>query len=324
MDDALPQKEATTNEPDAEMAAAIVGEAIGFAPVAVRRFTTGAQHYVFDVDFVSRPSVVVRIGSRSAHALMAGAVYLSKLLKPRGAPLPAILAEDLRAEFPWLVLERLPGTDLGACIDGLSDTQLDGIAGNVARAQSIAAESGSAGRYGYAVFPEIAPHTAWSQALDASLARSRKRIALAGLFDIGLVDRGQEALADLRTEIDQVPPTPFLHDATTKNVIVTAEGCFSGIVDVDDLCFGDPCYPAALTLASLAARGSSVYYVSAWSRHGGWSTDNRLFRLYVVLFLLDFMSEHGQAFNGNQRPSSLEARASLRRAFERSFALLHS
>ena len=43
-----------------------------------------------------------------------------------------------------------------------------------------------------------------------------------------------------RAELDALSPVPFLHDTTTKNVIVTPEGSFSGIVDVDDLCFGDP------------------------------------------------------------------------------------
>jgi aminoglycoside phosphotransferase len=282
----------------------------------------GAQHYVFDIAFAHRPSVVVRMGGASAQSLMAGALYLSELLRPLGAPLPAILASDLQAEFPWLLLERLPGTDLGACMASLSDDQLDRVAANVVRAQAIAAHSGSAGRYGYAVLPERAPHGAWSQVLEASLARSRQRIASAGLFDIGLVGAVQDAVAALRDEIDAVAPTPFLHDTTTKNVIVTAGGSFSGIVDVDDLCFGDPRYPAALTLAALMAHGGPAQYVSAWSRHAGWSTDDRLFRLYVALFLLDLMGEHGHAFNGNERPSSAQARASLRQAFERMLGLI--
>lgn len=43
--------------------------------------------------------------------------------------------------------------------------------------------------------------------------------------------------------------------------------------------------------------------------------DDRLFRLYVVVFLVDFMAEHGQVFNGNQRPSSVAARAQLSTIF---------
>ena len=159
----------------------------------------------------------------------------------------------------------------------------------------------------------------WSQVLDAHVARSRRRIADAGLFDIGLVDRVQSELTTMRDAIDRVGPTPFLHDTTTRNVIVTPEGGFSGIVDVDDVCFGDPRWPAALTMAVLMAQGGPVAYVKAWLRHAG-QTDDPVFWLYVSAFLLDLMSEHGQTFNGNERPATPAARRSLRLAFEASIA----
>jgi hypothetical protein len=230
-------------------------------------------------------------------------------------PLPAILAADVQGERPWLVLERLPGTDLGAVIADLSDSQLDLIAARVAQAQTITAHTGTAGRYGHAIRPEQAPHSAWSHVLDAHLVRSQRRIAAAGLFDAGLVDRVQSELTTRRDAIDRIGPNPFLHDTTTRNVIVTPEGCFSGIVDVDDLCFGDPRYPAALTMAVLMAQGGPVAYVKSWLRHAG-QTDDPVFWLYVSAFVLDLMSEHGQTFNGNERPSTPAARRSLRLAFE--------
>jgi hypothetical protein len=140
------------------------------------------------------------------------------------------------------------------------------------------------------------------------------------LFDPTLVAVVQGAVASQREQIDRIAPTPFLHDTTTKNVIVTSDGHFSGIVDVDDLCFGDPRYPAALTLAVLLAHGGPVEYVSAWLQHAG-EPDDQKFRLYVSLFLLDLMAEHGQVFNGNTRPSIPETRSSLRRAFQDSLSL---
>ena len=304
---------------NAELAAAIAARVFGCAPVAVRRFRTGARHHVFDVAFAERPAVVVPIGDPSARAEISGAVYLSGLLRPRGVPLPGIPAEDARAPRPWLVLERLPGTDLGEVIGRLTEAQLQAVAANVVEAQAIAAQTGSAGRYGYAAQGEQAPHAAWSDVLDANLARSRRRIASAGLFDVALVDIVQAEVTASRAQLDMIAPTPFLHDTTTKNVIVTAEGAFSGIVDVDDLCFGDPRYPAALTLAVLLAYGGPVSYVSAWLHRAGLA-DDRIFRLYVTLFVLDLMAEHGQAFNGNERFLVPDARAALRRAFERNVA----
>jgi aminoglycoside phosphotransferase len=308
------QNEAAERAPSAELASAIAAQVTGCSPEMVSRFATGARHYVYEAKFAGRQPVVVRIGSTTAHAEMAGAVHLSKLLRPRGVPLPAILAEDVQSAFPWLVLERLRETDLGALIGNFTDAQLDRIAARVALAQSMTSETGSAGRYGYAVIPEEAPHSTWSQVLDAHLNRSRRWIIFAGLFDFAFADILQSELSARRDEIDAIPPTPFLHDTTMKNVIVTAEGNVSGIVDVDDLCFGDPRYAAALTLAVLTVQRGPLQYVSAWLRHARLS-DDRIFRLYLALFLLDLMAEHGQVFNGNQRPSSPQARAELEQSF---------
>jgi aminoglycoside phosphotransferase (APT) family kinase protein len=310
---------AASNLPDAKLAATIATRVTGYTPAFVRRFTTGARHYVFDVAFAERAPIVVRIGDASARAELAGGLYLYGLLRARGAPLPAILADDVDAPFPWMAMERLPGEDLAGVIAGLSQAQRDAIAAEVARVQAIAATTASAGRYGYAVRPDEAPHAAWSGVLAANLARSRARIAAAGMFDASLVERVEARLAALRDAIDAVPVTPFLHDTTTRNVIVAPDGAFSGIVDVDDLCFGDPRYPAALTLAALMAHGGPVDYVACWMRHAG-HADDRLFQLYVALFLLDLMGEHGHAFNGNEAPSTAEARAVLLRAFEETLA----
>ncbi|MGV1759498.1 hypothetical protein ACQZ6F_24510 [Rhizobium sp. A22-96] len=121
--------------PNAQLAAAIAAQALGCTPVAVRRFKTGTQHYVFDLQFADRPPAVVRIGDPVARAEMAGAIYLSGLLRPQGVPLPSILAVDIDAEFPWLLLERFRGTDLGSVISGLTEETLNDIASRVAHAQ---------------------------------------------------------------------------------------------------------------------------------------------------------------------------------------------
>ena len=311
--------DARQKSPDAKLAAAIAKGVASQAPVTVSRFTTGMRHYVYEATFADRAPLVVRIGGADAHAEMAGALYLSGLLRPRGAPLPEILAHDLESDFPWLALERLDGVDLGDAIRDFTDFQRDRIAAEVARVQSIAARTGGSERYGIAVRPEQAPHARWSDMLEAELTRSRWRISTAGLFDVALADIVQTRLNGLRAEADAVPATPYLHDTTTKNVIVTPEGEVSGIVDVDDLGFGDPRYPAALTLAVLIMTGGPVGYVASWLRHAQ-AADDRLFRLYVALHLLGLMSEHGHSFNGNQAPSSPAVRSALRRALDEALA----
>jgi len=300
--------------PDADLATRIGSDATGRRAIGATRFTTGAAHYVFEVTFAAQPPVVVRLNTDAGRSAMAGASRLSARLRPLGVPLPAILAEDLTGPFPYLVLERLPGTDLGHVIDRLADAQLEAIGARVAAAQAIVAALPSAGRYGYAVNPAEAPHGAWSGVVEAHLERSRARIVGAGLFSPDLIDIAADLVANFRPRLDEQPATPFLHDTTTKNVIIAPDGSLSGIVDVDDLCFGDPRYVVALTLTALLSAGRATTYADAWMARAGFA-DDALFRLYVLLFVADFMSEHGQAFNGNPAPSSPAARQTLLRLF---------
>jgi aminoglycoside phosphotransferase (APT) family kinase protein len=292
----------TVGEPEEAAARRLAAAATGRRVLGARRFPTGSHHYVYEVALADAAPVVVRIGKPEARNAMVGAAELSRRLRPAGVPLPAVIAADTALPFPHLVLERLPGTDLGHVIGTLPPARLDGIAVAVARAQAIVATTGTAGRYGYAVEAAAAPRMRWSEVLGDNLERSRRRLRAAGLFDTAPVAAMAKLIEDRRSALDRQPAVPFLHDTTTKNVIVTAEGAFSGIVDVDDLCFGDPRYVLALTLASLTVSGGPRGYVEAWMQAAGFA-DDPLFRLYVALFFVDFMSEHGQVFNGNARPS---------------------
>jgi aminoglycoside phosphotransferase len=305
------------NVPHATLATEIAAQVTGRRPSRVTRFTTGVMHYVFEASFADGPPIVVRIAGRQGVAAMRSAAKLSHQLRPLGVGLPAILAEDLDAQFPWLALERLAGTDLGNVVANLDAPRLDAVAREIAHAQAIVATIPSAGRYGYAADPAEAPHRRWSDVVLGHLERSCDRMAAAGLFGPEPAAAAAGAVESVRAELDAIAATPFLHDTTTRNVIVTTDGALSGIVDVDDLCFGDPRYVVALTAASLLNLGCGKAYTDAWLRHAGLA-DDRLFRLYISLFLLDFMAEHGTRFNGNEAPSSPEARTRLRALFDES------
>jgi aminoglycoside phosphotransferase len=304
----------TTDAPNIAIAGDLAAAAVGRPPIKVRRFSSGSHHHVFEAAFEDRAPVVVRIAAEHSRAAMAGALTVSHLLRPQGVPLPQIIAEGVNHDFSHLVLERLPGADLGEVICGLSDTNLEAIATKVARAQEITSRTVSSKRYGYSIEAANAPDERWSQVLLNNLTRSRRRIAGARLFDEDVVDAIAKMVSAARAELDALPPIAFLHDTTTKNVIVTAGGSFSGIVDVDDLCFGDPRYVVALTLTSLMVSGGPTRYVNAWMNSANYRND-RIFRLYVALFIVDFMSEHGQEFNGNPMPSSADRRNRLLRIF---------
>jgi aminoglycoside phosphotransferase (APT) family kinase protein len=300
--------------PNAALAAAAAKRTTGRTPIEVRRFPTGVAHYVYEALSEDGGAIVVRMGYPWQRDSLHSGVSLAQKLRPLGVPLPKILADGLDDPCPWVAMERLPGKDLGEAIHSLSASQLQDIARRVADAQRATSRLGSAGQYGYAATAEAAPHSKWSAVLDENIGRARGRIASTGSFELEIVETAASLVKKFRSELDAQPATPFLHDTTTRNVIVTQHGALSGIVDVDDLCFGDPRYPAALTLAALLGIGGPTSYVDAWLAAAD-QADDRLFRLYVVIFLVDLMSEDGQIFNGNERPHEPRVRAALLKAF---------
>lgn len=301
--------------PDETIAAAIVARVAGWVPAKVIRFPTGSAHYVFDAIAGDGTRAVLRMALGNQRDEMRAGLELQVALGEHGVPVPHILAADVDASLPWVLMQRLDGTDLGHVLVGLSETQLVAIAQEVAHAQARAATFPNAGRYGYAPTPQTAPHTSWSGVVRASIERTRQRIIAAGLFDIAIADQLIDLLPRHQTALDAIPATPFLHDTTTKNVIIAPDGTFSGIVDVDDFCFGDPRWAPALTKAALIAHGHSDFYAHAWLDAAG-HADDALFEFYVAVFLGDLMAEHGHVFNGNEVASTPEQRAHLQRAFD--------
>jgi aminoglycoside phosphotransferase (APT) family kinase protein len=296
--------------PDENMIADLVFAATGHEPTQIERSGSGLTHDVYDVGFRNRPAVVLRVAGPGQGQDMIDAARLIRKLRSLGVPLAPIFADRSKAEIPHLLLMPLPGSDLGDVADRLSDASLAFIAGRVQAAQAVVAQLPTAGRFGYSAAPEAAPHTTWGAVIDEKLDRARARIGAAGVFDPALADGVAELARALRAALDGFPAIAFLPDATDKNVIVTEHGGFSGIVDVDNLCFGDPRFAAALTLAGMTAFGGPARYVEMWMRAAGWE-DDAVFRFYIALFLLDFMGEQGEARNGNEPPSDAVARGRL-------------
>ncbi len=300
--------------PTAVAAAAAAERTTGMVPRMVRRFRIGASHFVYEARFRKGAAVVIRMGLPDQRGVMADGLRLARTLRVLGVPLPEVFMDGLDQPWPWVAMGRLAGTDLGGVMASLSDRQLRGVATRVNAAQLSASAFGSAGRYGYATAAGAAPHASWSGVLDANLLRSARRLTSAGSFDLSVVSTVAGLVHRRRCELDALPAVQFLHDTTTRNVIVRRRGHFSGIVDVDDLCFGDPRFAPALTLAVLLAYGGPARYVETWMDVAAYRGD-RIFWLYVALFAVDLMSEHGQRFNGNEIPSNPERRNGLLNAF---------
>jgi aminoglycoside phosphotransferase (APT) family kinase protein len=296
-------------EPTAQDAAAVAREALRAPVDDIKRFGVGAGHFVYDVRLADGRRVVVRISRRDDLDAARGAVYWSRMLRPKGVPLPELVHADLsmsQLPFPFIVLARLAGDDLGVVYERLSRRELRALAERLAATQSIVTGLPTGRGFGYATSYEAAfAHASWAGVVAASFARSRQRLRAAGVVAECVVDAAEAAAERFAGYFARVKPTPFLHDITTKNVIVD-RGRLSGIVDVDDLCFGDPLLLIALIRMALLARGHDETYVEEWLdilRPN--AEQSAALDLYTLQCCVDFMSELGQRFN-RERPAPVD------------------
>ncbi len=137
------------------------------------------------------------------------------------------------------------------------------------------------------------------------MRRARRWIEAAGVVDPALGARVERRVAERKGLSAAIAPSAFLHDATTKNVIVDG-GRITGLVDVDEMAFGDPLWAVALTRMSLiASRHPTVYADEQLGLLGGDSRAHERLELYTTVHCLTFLGELGQAFN-QDAPSPID------------------
>src|SRR5215831_26150 len=140
-------------DPTEQHAGTIVADVFGQPAETIVRFPTGSGHFVYDVRVPDGRAAVVRISRPDAIEAVRGALYWAGLLQPKGVPLPRVMHADLsmaRYPFPVMVLERLPGHDLGAVYRRLSRFELQRLAERLAAIQDIVTALPPGRGFGYA------------------------------------------------------------------------------------------------------------------------------------------------------------------------------
>lgn len=290
-----------TVDPNEDHVAAIITALYGTPPSAVGRFETGAQHFVFEATLGENDAVVVRLSRIRDIGIARGAVFWSRRLRPLGIPLPEMLhvGLDMRFQpFPFIVQERLPGTDLGDVYNDMTRRELRALARQLWEIQRLVGRLPEGTGFGFAPSEE-GPFRCrtWADVISSDLARSRNRIRSAGVVDENCVASAEASARELADYLTRVRPTPFLHDITTKNVLVD-RGRLSGIVDVDDVCYGDPLFLLGLIRVALHAHDRDEGYLQDWLEMLQPSAEQMAaLKLYSLVHCIGFMGELGNRFN---------------------------
>ncbi|MEM9518914.1 MAG: phosphotransferase [Actinomycetota bacterium] len=301
----------TPELPTEERAVGIAERFLGEAVASCDRFATGLRNWVYDVTGISGASIVVRMCDPRHREELAGGRYWTSILAAAGVPVAAVLASDVEAAHPFLILERLNGADLGTVITSLSAPQRRSIATDVADAQRRVGRLGVGPGFGYSVNGVTGLVASWAAVIESEVDTWDRHIAQAGVVSPAWVGRARQALFTISDQLDGIGPRPFLHDATTKNVIV-ADGKLQGIVDVDTMGFGDVRWAVALTRMSLIAADQPTDYIDALMEHLMPAEDPRIVSVYTALHGVGFLAELGQRFNRPDRAPVVDDKARIR------------
>ncbi len=273
-------------------------------PEQIQRYGTGQGNYVYRIDFADN-SYILRC-SPEPEAYRTTAHLLGELLK-YDLPVPQVLAQGQEEGFDYLLLSCIEGSDLGDIYKELTSEEKRLIAQELVRIQKKIAS--------LPFRPSIEGWT-WHSFIRDMLDRAETRIRQNGHFDPEKVKRLRQESWKLDSYFSAIPPLPYLDDISNKNLLIH-QGRLSGIVDVDEMGFGDPLTYVALTNMALLNEDCDTDYVDFLLTEMRPSPIEKLaFLFYTLIYCVDFMGERGMTFLDKQIPVSQSIIQKLNRIYE--------
>lgn len=269
----------------------IVQASTGRKANRVERFALGLSHYVFDVETEDGLAYVVRLARPERRAELERGLYWHPRLAGLGIPLPHLDQSGEIEGYAFGVYERLPGRDLEQLYPELPPGVRRSLACSVAELQQKVSRLDD---------PQLRTAPRWPDVLQSILNRSAREIVQRGLGDVRFVDLARKQMVGWEAYFAEVRPVAFLYDLNVRNVMVHHEQ-ISGIIDVDEVWFGDPLLAVGRGKTLLLLMQQDTAYITAWCDYLSLTgLQRKVVDLYALLYCVRFMGTLGQTLNGNK------------------------
>lgn len=257
-------------------------------PLAVGHLTFGHNSVSFEVTLKDRLLIVRTNADPDVFARTAANLAA---LRELGLPVSEVVTSDLTRShhpFAYMILNKIPGHDLRDELGTMTPMQKEQLAGQVVDFQRRVATLPPGRGFGYAPIGEAARFSSWPELVVSEVRKGLPATLEPPLK--ALTDRVFSLTNAFVPYLEKVPPTCFLDDLTTKNVIIRG-GELQGLIDFDLVCYGDPLWTLGLTATAIVADLSAEHldYVGALCRaYGLDETAEKVVNLYAALFALTF------------------------------------
>ncbi len=285
-----------------EYAREIIEKRMGKKAVKIKRFSTGLSHFVFDILADGDFPCVIRIAKPERAKEFVRGLFWHKEIGLLGVRLPQIYEVGEIKGHHFAVYERLQGEDLEKVYSALSAQEKRNIAEEIAETQQkVSALNRS-------LFEQI---YSWKEVLLSIVSRSEREILSHGLCNPKYVNLVRRQIERHEEYIETVEPATFLYDLSVRNVIVD-NGKITGIIDVDDVWFGDPLLAIGRGKTILFAMKQDIDFIEYWSESLRLSErEKEMIELYALLYSVRFMGTIGTRLNGNPSMQTNPANARL-------------
>lgn len=290
--------------PSENIAATVVASMTDEKILSSTRMKTGDQYFVYAVK-TADSEYVIRMTNMEHKSKFISALYWQEKLIPLGIPLAKFIKYDLdgkHSPFPALLMMRLPGDDLCNVYLNLTDSDKKNLSNEIVNIQAATNVLPDGLGYGFAdSYEEIPADKSWYDFLMNKLQYFISIIGKNAIFDINEINRAIDIAKGMAGEFRAIRARPFLYDASERNVIVY-KGKISGIVDVDEICFGDPLFVPALTYVALANEGYDTLYTDYWAEALQLDKKAKLrLEFYRLYYTISFMRKHSITTANNQK-----------------------
>ncbi len=141
-------------------------------------------------------------------------------------------------------------------------------------------------------YESVSTEKNWYEFLLKRLELYVEHITNTAVFDPYMATHVLNILKNMEERFKFIRPMPFLWDASERNVLVH-NGKISGIVDVDELCFGDPLLVIALTSICLKLEGHDAVYTDYWAEALELDKPAQIrLGFYKLFYTIAFMRKH--------------------------------
>ena len=289
-----------------------------------QRFITGRKNFVVAITTPSN-EFVIRMTIKERKDTYAAAIYWQNKLLPLGVPLAKFIATDLDDQYspyPTLIMQRAPGDDLCNVYKNLSAAMKQKIAQQMVSIHRKTEVLPLGSQYGFATsYEQGDKYKSWYDFLLARLDLCRESLKKTTAFIPDTMTKILDIAYALKSDLLLIMPRAFMWDTSERNVIIDHDK-ISAIVDVDDMCFGDPLFVLGLTYSALEANSCDTIYPDAWSSLLSLDHKSQIrLQFYRLFYIVWFMRHYADIISDNGTSYNLDARV-LNNMFQQALSRL--